>query len=132
MILHVPWILLSLIAYVVIVLSGGSFETPVIDVQMISGADWVFTLGDALLAGTLFLLFIEILKATRTGGHSVVDHALSMIVFIVCLIMFLIWPHAGTSLFFFIMLVSLIDVIAGFSVTIRGARRDMTYGIEGR
>ena len=43
----------------------------------------------------LFVLFFEILKSTRTGGNSVVDHALSMIVFVVCLILFLIWPPAG-------------------------------------
>jgi hypothetical protein len=81
-----------------------------------------------VLAVALFVLFFEILKSTRTGGNSVVDHALSMIVFVVCLILFLIWPPAATSLFFLIMLTSLIDVIAGFSVTIRAARRDYTVG----
>ena len=70
------------------------------------------------------LLFVEVLKSTRTGGDSVVDHALSMMVFVACLILFLVWPLAGTSLFFLIMLTTLVDVIAGFSVTIRSARRD--------
>lgn len=131
MIAHVPWLLLSLIAYVAIAVSGGSFDMVIIQFPMISGAHWAFTLGDLLLTATLILLFIEILKATRTGGHSVVDHAMSMIVFIVCLIAFLVWEPAGTSLFFFIMVVALIDVVAGFSVTIRGARRDFTYGQNG-
>jgi hypothetical protein len=47
-----------------------------------------------------------------------------MIVFIACLILFLVWQPAATSLFFLITVISLIDVIAGFSVTIRSARRD--------
>ena len=76
------------------------------------------------------MLFFEVLKSTRTGGNSVVDHALSMIVFVVCLILFLVWPPAATSLFFLIMLTTLVDVIAGFSVTIRWARRDYAVGSD--
>ena len=83
-----------------------------------------------LLAFSLFVLFFEVLKSTRTGGNSVVDHALSMMVFVACLILFLVWPLAGTSLFFLIMLTTLVDVIAGFSVTIRSARRDYSVGGE--
>ena len=80
--------------------------------------------------GLLFVLFFEILKSTRTGGNSVVDHALSMIVFVACLIVFLVWPPAATSLFFLIMLTTLVDVIAGFSVTIRSARRDYSVASD--
>lgn len=129
MILSMPFLILSVIAYNAIVfMTGTPFETVVFQVPMLSGAVWTFTLGDLLIAGTLFLLFIEILKATRTSGNSLVDHALSTIVFIVCIIEFLIVPEAATSLFFFITLITLIDVIAGFSVTIRAARRDFAVG----
>lgn len=129
MILSLPWIALSLIAYNVIVfVLGTPFEAVIWQVPMLSGAVWNFTLGDLIIAGTLFLLFIEVLKATRTGGNSLVDHAMSTIVFIICLIEFLVTPQAATSLFFFITLIALIDVIAGFSVTIRAARRDFAVG----
>ncbi|RMF04526.1 MAG: hypothetical protein D6773_06310 [Alphaproteobacteria bacterium] len=129
MILSLPWLVLSLIAYNVIVfMSTTPLETVIWEVPMLSGALWSFTLSDLIIAGTLFLLFIEILKATRTGGNSLVDHGLSTVVFIVCLIEFLIVPQAATSLFFFITLIALIDVIAGFSVTIRAARRDFAVG----
>jgi len=104
------------------------FDAVIFEAGMLSGNIWVFTLGDLILAGTLMLLFIEILKATRTGGNSLVDHALSTVVFIICLIEFLVVPEAATSLFFFITIVALIDVIAGFSVTIRAARRDFAVG----
>ena len=129
MILTFPFLLLSVIAYNVIVFVAGTpFETTVFQVPMISGAVWTFTVSDFLVAATLFLLFIEILKATRTGGNSLIDHALSTIVFIVCLIEFLVVPEAATSLFFFITIITLIDVVAGFSVTIRAARRDFAVG----
>lgn len=129
MMLSLPWILLSLIAYNAIVfMTGTPFESVVLAVPMLSGAFWQFTLADLIVAGSLFLLFIEILKATRTGGNSLVDHGLSTVVFIICLIEFLVVPQAATSLFFFITLIALIDVVAGFSVTIRAARRDFAVG----
>ena len=129
MFLTFPFLLLSVIAYNAIVfMTGTTFETAVTQVPMISGAVWTLTLGDLLVMATLVLLFVEILKATRTGGNSLIDHALSTIVFIVCLIEFLVVPEAATSLFFFITLITLIDVVAGFSVTIRAARRDFAVG----
>ncbi|MEC9367689.1 MAG: hypothetical protein VX871_03255 [Pseudomonadota bacterium] len=129
MLLSLPYLILPLIAYNAIVfVTGTPFETEVVSLNMLSGSVWRFTLADLMLTGTLLLLFIEILKATRTSGNSLVDHALSTIVFIICLIEFLVVPEAATSLFFLITLIALIDVIAGFSVTIRAARRDFAVG----
>jgi hypothetical protein len=124
----VPLLAFVVMAYVAFASAGADFMLTRFSVAMPSGATWQITLGDAMLAFALFVLFFEILKSTRTGGNSVVDHALSMIVFVVALILFLIWGPGATSLFFLITLTCLIDVIAGFSVTIRAARRDYTVG----
>ncbi len=124
----VPLLAFVVIAYVAFAWAGADFSLPRFSPTMPSGGVWQITLGDMLLTVALFLLFFEILKSTRTGGNSVVDHALSMIVFVACLILFLIWQPAATSLFFLITLTSLIDVVAGFSVTIRAARRDYSIG----
>jgi hypothetical protein len=126
----VPLLAFVVMAYVAFASGGADFALTRFTVAMPSGGEWQISLGDMMLAFSLFVLFFEILKSTRTGGNSVVDHALSMIVFVVCLILFLIWPPAGTSLFFLIMLTTLIDVIDGFSVTIRSARRDYSVGSD--
>ncbi len=129
MILSLTYLFLSVISYIAIVfMTGSPFDSTVFQVPMMSDVTWTFTLADMLITGTLFLLFIEILKATRTSGKSLIDHALSTIVFIICIIEFLVVPEAATSLFFVITLITLIDVIAGFSVTIRAARRDFAVG----
>jgi hypothetical protein len=73
------------------------------------------------------LLFVEVLKSTRSNNASVVDHLLSTGVFIVFLVEFLLVPSAATSVFFILMLLALLDVLAGFSVSIRSAGRDVTY-----
>lgn len=143
MILSLPWLLASVIIYNVIVFIWGpdkadpvtgQFDPSVIfnevlfQLPMLSGATWSFTLGNLVVILSLALLFMEILKATRTGGNSLIDHSLSTIVFVVCLIEFLTVKEAATSVFFIIMFICLIDVIAGFSVTIRAARRDLNVG----
>jgi len=124
-----PLLVIPLLAYVAFAGAGADFSASRFPIALPSAGVWQLTLGDILLAVGLFLLFFEILKATRTGGNSIVDHAFSMIVFVVCLILFLIWDRAATSTFFLLMLMAMIDVIAGFSVTINAARRD--YGVGG-
>ena len=126
----IPLLAFVIIAYVAFAAGGADFTLTRFTVPMPSGAVWNISLGDMMLAFSLFVLVFEVLKSTRTGGNSVVAHALSMMVFVACLILFLFWPLGGTSLFCLIMLTTLVDVIAGFSVTIRSARRDYSVGGE--
>jgi hypothetical protein len=51
-----------------------------------------------------------------------------MLVFIACLIEFLLVDKAFTSVFFMIMVATLIDVVAGYTIGIRVARRDIGFG----
>ncbi len=85
---------------------------------------WILTGGDALVALSIFLLYVEIFKATRTGQSSILDHLLSLTLFLVAFAEMMLWDKAYTSQFFLIMMTMLVDVIGGFTVTIRGARRD--------
>ena len=48
----------------------------------------------------IMLLPLEIVKATRIGMRSIVDHVLSMVLFIAMLVEFLLVKQAGTSTFF--------------------------------
>lgn len=124
MILSVPWLILPVVAYNAIALTGTPFDATVAEVPVISGMVWRLRLGDLVLVGTLALLFVEILKATRPGGNTLVDHALGSIVLMVCLIEFMVVPHAATSLFFFITLAALIGLVVGIVVTLRVARQE--------
>ena len=102
--------------------------SPIFALPMMSGARWEFTWGDLILITMLSLLFVELLKATYTSTASLVDHGLSMLVFILALIEFLLVPQASTSVFFLILVCLLIDVIAGFTIGIRVAKRDIGLG----
>lgn len=107
---------------------AGQFSDERFTVAMPTGGDWLVTSGDILLTVSLVLLFIELLKSTGTGRSAIANHALSLILFVFCLIEFLIAPAFATSVFFLITLMTLLDVLAGFIVTIVTARRDIAVG----
>ena len=75
----------------------------------------------------LVILFFELLKSTASHRAAIVNHALSMILFVVCLIEFLLLRGFATSTFFLILAMVLLDVLAGFIVTIVASRRDMDF-----
>jgi hypothetical protein len=102
-------------------------ENPFLNVTMASGAQWVMTFGDVMVLLSILLLFVELLKSTSTGTAAIFNHALSMLVFIICLVEFLLHPAFATSVFFIIMVMALLDVLAGVVVTIISARRDVEF-----
>jgi hypothetical protein len=134
MLAAIPLMIVPLVLYNVIML--GFIGNGVSDLgvtmtsfQMMSGATWTMSWGDVLIVISLVLLFIEVLKATRTGAWSVIDHMLSMLVFIGFLVEFLLVRDAATQVFFILMVIAFVDVIAGFSVAIRSAGRDVSIGL---
>jgi len=127
--LIVPFIAYNLVALGLIDTQGADpWESEVLTLGMISGATWSMSLGDLMIALGLFLLFFEILKATRVGDGTIIDHLLSTFVFIAYLVEFLLVRSAATSVFFILMAITFVDVIAGFSVSIRSASRDVSVG----
>jgi hypothetical protein len=122
-----PLLALVVIAYNIIVfLTGFTMDTGVFSVPLVSGTVWTIAIGDILLVFGLIMLFLELINATRTGSATIINHALSMLVLLVALVQFIVLPQFGTSVFFLIVLLNLLDVIAGFTVTITAARRDFT------
>ena len=104
---------------------GIAWTDKVATIHLMSGQDWTVTPEDIILAFAIILLAIEVIKATRMGIRGIVDHILSMALFIVMLIEFLLVQRAGTSTFFILMVISLVDVVAGFIITARTAQRDV-------
>ncbi|MBN9241881.1 MAG: hypothetical protein J0I98_03720 [Mesorhizobium sp.] len=97
----------------------------IFSISMMSGGVFSMTLGDLMVLVGLAFFFVEILKSTRTSNASILDHLLSTFVFVAFLVEFLLVKGAAHSVFFTLMVISLIDVLAGFSVSIRSAGRDV-------
>lgn len=101
-------------------------QEPLVSVPMVSGAQWTVSAGDGLILLGLALLFVEIIKATNTRTASIMNHAISMGLFVFCLIQFLLYESFGTSVYFIITVMALLDVLAGVIITIMAARRDIS------
>jgi len=131
MLLNIPLTIAPLIVYNLVAFGllgdaaeqGDPWFQPIFTVEMMSLARWSLLLGDLMIIVGIVLLFFEFLKATRTGQSSTVDHLLSTLVFAVYLVEFLMFREAAHSIFFILMIIALIDVVGGFSITLRGGRR---------
>ncbi len=122
--LIVPFAIYNIIVFLT---PGVEWGAVIASLTMMSGAVWHVTVGDAFLAFCLFVLMFEVLKATRISSRSIVDHILSILVFVLALVEFLMVPQAGTSIFALLVGIMLLDVITGFSVSVRVAQRDVAF-----
>jgi len=105
--------------------AGIRMSEQVIALPMASGARWTVSLGDAIVFLSLVILFIELLKSTTSRQIAIINHSLSMVLFIVCLVEFLLFRAFATSAFFLLTSMVLLDVLAGFIVTIVAGRREI-------
>jgi hypothetical protein len=96
---------------------------PALSIGMSGGGQWIITHGHMITLLAIFCLFIEIIKSVRPSTLALIDNALSIGVFIVCLVLFLLTPGFGTTEFFLIMLMALLDFMAGAVVMVFTARR---------
>jgi hypothetical protein len=122
--LLIPFVVYNIVAFI-FGLPNEFWVGPATTVHMMSGVDWVLTWEDLLLAFSIFLLWIEIIKATRLGMRSVMDHILAMVLFVGMLVEFLLVPRAATSTFFLLMVIAVVDVLAGFIIGMRSGRRQI-------
>jgi hypothetical protein len=74
-----PLLLIPLAVYNIIVflMPGVSFTDPVVNLTLMSGAEWQVTLSDILLALGILLLLFEVIKGAP-GAKFLTDHLLSL------------------------------------------------------
>jgi hypothetical protein len=120
-----PLLLIPLAIYNIIVflMPGVSFTDPLVKLTLMSGAEWPLTLSDILLALAILLLLVEVIKGARPGSKFLTDHLLSLIVFGAAAAEFLLWPRFGTSPYFLLAMLALVDFLSGIALR---TRRGMT------
>lgn len=123
---YIPFIGIVALAYLIVgIISSEALMGALFQVTLFSGAPWALITSDLFMILGLIALLVELLKSLRIGGHSAVDHMLSMAVFVVCLLCFLLWDVAATTGFLLLTIMTLVDVMAGFAVSLATARRDI-------
>lgn len=117
-----------LIVYVFAKYAVVDLDMPVFDMQHVVWAQnelFYLTTKDIFLIVGVFLLFIEIYKAATTGDYSTSETIVSFFVSIAYLVLFLMWDKAHNVVFFILMLMSFLDAIGGFVISINAARKDI-------
>ena len=116
-----PLLLIPLTIYNIIVflMPGVTLAEPLLTLTLMSGAEWPVTLSDILLALGILLLLLEVMKGARPGAKYLTDHLLSLIVFGAAGAEFLLWPKFGTSTYFLLSLLSLVDFLSGIALRAR-------------
>jgi hypothetical protein len=119
-----PLLLIPLAVYNIIVflMPGVSLAEPVLKLTLMSGAEWPVNLSDMLLALGIFLLLLEVIKGARPGAKYLTDHLLSLVVFGAAAAEFVLWPRFGTSTYFLLAMLALVDFLSGIALR---ARRGM-------
>lgn len=124
-----PFMVLAVVAYAIpVAITGVPLTRELAGFTLPSGMRFALTMSELLLAISTIVLFFEIMNATSAKSSSILNHGLSMLVFIACFVGFLLIPGFGTGTFLIITLMALVDVVAGYSISILTARRDMTFG----
>ncbi|WP_291847993.1 hypothetical protein [Bradyrhizobium sp.] len=116
-----PLLLIPLAIYNIIVflMPGVSFTDPLVRLTLMSGAIWTVTLSDVLLTLAILLLLSEVVKGARPGAKYLTDHLLSLIVFSAAAAEFVLWREFGTSTFFLLTALALVDFLSGLALRTR-------------
>ena len=116
-----PLLLIPLAIYniVVFLMPGVSLAEPLVKLTLMSGAEWPVSLGDMLLTLGILLLLFEVIKGARPGAKYLTDHLLSLIVFGGAVAEFLLWPRFGTSPYFLLTMLAMVDFLSGIALRTR-------------
>jgi hypothetical protein len=127
--LGVPLLIFPFAIYNIVefMLPGFAWSMEVLRFPLPSGADCAITAGEAMVAGSILLLILEMLKAGRMSRRGFMDHLLSMMLFAAMVSEFLLVKQVATSTFLLLLVVSFVDVMGGFAIGNRAARRDRSY-----
>ncbi|MEO8317380.1 MAG: hypothetical protein ABJA75_15800 [Bradyrhizobium sp.] len=116
-----PLLLIPLAIYNIIVflMPTVSFTDPLVKLTLMSGAEWPITLSDVLLTLGVLLLMCEVIKGARPGAKYLTDHLLSLIVFGAAAAEFVLWSKFGTSTYFLLVALSMVDFFSGLALRAR-------------
>jgi hypothetical protein len=125
----IPLILFNAIGFA---LGGDPWLVGRFSIPLMSGLAWNVTLSDLMVLLALAMLFFETLRSARPALTSTItNHIVSTILLIVYIVEFIIVPIAANSLFLVLTAIALFDVVAGFTISIRTAQRDISFGAGG-
>jgi|GEM_PF-5914408 len=107
---------------------GAVWKTRQLEFTLPSGELIGLNFSEIFIAIALIVLFVELTKASTASTSAMTEQTFSTISFVGFLVQFLVDPYAATPTFFILLMISLIDVLAGAILLVKIARRDLLFG----
>jgi hypothetical protein len=129
-----PLLLIPLAIYniVAFLMRDFSFTAQLITLPLTSGTAWPVTLSDVLLTIGILLLLCEVIKGARPGAKYLTDHLLSLLVLCGAGAEFVLLPQFGTSTYFLLVMLALVDFLSGIALRARRGTVTATAAVSGR
>jgi hypothetical protein len=125
--LVIPFAIYNIIAFL---MPGVSWSAPLTHLQLMSGAEWTMSVGDILVAFTVLILIVEVIKFARIGTRSFVDHALALLLLFGMTAEFVWVTQAATATFFLMLVIAFVEAAGGIGVSLRTRTRRRELVIE--
>jgi hypothetical protein len=129
-----PLLLIPLAVYNIIafLMRDVSFDATLVTLPLPSGTPWPVTLSDVMLTLGILMLLCEVIKGARPGAKYLMDHLLSLLLLCGAGAEFALLPRFGTSTFFLLTTLSLVDFLSGIALRARrGARATASTAVAG-
>ncbi|WMS42892.1 hypothetical protein RDV64_00370 [Acuticoccus sp. MNP-M23] len=93
------------------------WDKVVAGVTLVSGQSWALTYGDLLIVIALMFLLFSMLRSASTTRTTVIGNMVMVLVLCAYIVLFLTVSFAGTSIFFLLMVITLVDTLATVSIS---------------
>jgi hypothetical protein len=120
--LLIPFAIYNIIAFL---MPGVAWSAPFARIVLRSGAEWTIAPGEILIAFSILILLVELVKFTRIGVRSWVDHGLALLLFAGMTAEFVLVQAVASPTFFLLLVISFVDFVGGIAVAVSLRRRDV-------
>ena len=108
--LIVPFAIYNIFAFII---PGVTWNTPILSITLHSGAVWQISPCDILITVSILILLVELVKLTRLGVRSWIDHLLSLALFAGMTAEFVMVQTVATPTFFLLLVIAFVDFVGG-------------------
>ncbi len=125
---YVPFLIFPVIIYALLALTWGAkvsadFTAQVFSMPMASGDVFSMSVGSLFIAFAILCLFAEVVRSARPTNAAIGENMSTALLLVVCLVLFLMVRGFGTSEFFLVTLLLLVDFMTDAAVMVFTARR---------
>ncbi len=124
-----PVLVYAAIAYALVAFTSANGDvaahlaTRLFSIKLASGAEWGLTVGHMVIIFSVACFFFELLKASEPTQAAIGEIGVATLAAVVFILLFVLHPKFGTTEFFLIAVMSLLDVFAGFLFLVSESRR---------